>query len=138
MKKILQSILVQSSCAIGLVFSISPLFLTLGWSQCLEGICLLAQLLAVSLSHLHHIDTVFPFSQSACSFTSLFTSSNSTGYAANMDTHLNADISIFFWIRLQIHIHLVYGMEIPASTAAAVNKLTTALNKQLPFIEAVF
>lgn len=28
-------------------------------------------------------------------------------------------------------------MEIPASTAAAVNKVTTALNKQLPFIETV-
>lgn len=28
-------------------------------------------------------------------------------------------------------------MEIPTSTAAAANELTTALHKQLPFIEAI-
>lgn len=33
--------------------------------------------------------------------------------------------------------HLVYEMEIPARTAAAVDMLTTALNKQFPFTEAV-
>jgi len=70
----------------------------------MEGICLLVQLLAVSLSHLHHIYTVLPFSQSACSFTSEFTSSNSTGCAANIDAHLNASIDIF----LGLHYKFTY------------------------------
>lgn len=61
----------------------------------MEGICLLVQLLAVPLSYLPHIYTVSPLSQSPFSFTSLFTRSNSTDYAANMDTHLNASAGVF-------------------------------------------
>lgn len=72
----------------------------------------------------------------ACSFMSSFTS-NSTGYAINVDTHLKGKRWYLSWVRLQVHIYLVYEMEIPASTAAAANKLTTALNKQLPFTEAI-
>lgn len=63
--------------------------------------------------------------------------SNSTGYMANVDTHLKGKRWYLFWVRLQVHIYLVYEMEIPTSTAAAANELTTALHKQLPFIEAI-
>lgn len=54
-----------------------------------------------------------------------------------MDTHLNANAWYLSWVKLQIHMHLVYEMETPASTAAAVDILTTVLSKQLPFTEAV-
>jgi len=57
--------------------------------------------------------------------------SNSTGYAINVDSHLKGERWYLSRVRLQVHMYLVYEMEIPASTAAAANKLTTALNKQL-------
>lgn len=95
------------------------------------------QLLAVPLSHSHHVYTARVHFQSLLVLLMPSFTTNSSGYVAHVDTHLKGERWFLFWVRLQVHIYLVYEMEIPTSTAAAASKLTTAFHKQLPFIEAI-